>query len=65
MHATVEERCFLATTITMQERSKHASTTIEGLYFLHGFFGGVTLKTVGATIQLRVHVWSVNQQAMA
>jgi hypothetical protein len=38
-----------AATVVKQRRGKHASTTIEGLGFLHGPCRGVILKTIGAT----------------
>jgi hypothetical protein len=47
----------------MQRRSKHVSSTIERLCFLRGPCRGVILKTTGATAELRVHLWSVNQRA--
>jgi hypothetical protein len=50
------------TSVAMQGRGKHASSTIE-LCFLRGPCRGIILKTVGATVQLRVQLWSVNQQA--
>jgi hypothetical protein len=39
------------------------ASTIERLYFLRGPCRGVILNTTGAARQLRVQLWSVNQQA--
>jgi hypothetical protein len=47
----------------MQQRGKHASSTIKRLCFLRGPCQGVILKTVGATVQWRVQLWSVKQRA--
>jgi hypothetical protein len=41
-----------AATVAMQRRSKHTSTTIEGLCFLRCPCQGVTLKTTGAVVKL-------------
>jgi hypothetical protein len=52
----MEERCFhvvLTAIVAMQRSGKHASTTIEGLCFLLGPCRGVTLKIIGAPIQLQ------------
>jgi hypothetical protein len=53
----------LGAIVAMQRRGKHVSTTLEVLCFLRGPFRCVILKTVGATVQLGVQVWSVNQRA--
>jgi hypothetical protein len=50
IHASGKERAVFsvgvrAATVVMQRRCKHASSTIEGLYFLRGPCRGVILKT--------------------
>jgi hypothetical protein len=52
-----------AATVTVQGRGKHAPTIVEGLCFLRGPARGVILKTTGATVHLRVQLWSVNPRA--
>jgi hypothetical protein len=46
----------------MQRHGKHASSTRERL-FLRGPCPGVHFKITGATVQLRVELWYVNQWA--
>jgi hypothetical protein len=53
-----------ARNVAVQQHGKHASTTV-GLCSLRGLCQGVILKTNGSTVQLRVQLWSVNQQATA
>jgi hypothetical protein len=47
----------------MQQRGKHASSTIERLCFLPDPCREVILKTVGARVELTVQLWSVDQRA--
>jgi hypothetical protein len=57
-----------ATTVAMQRRGKHASSTIEALLSARSVPRSYELricKTTGAAVQLRVQVWSVKQRATA
>jgi hypothetical protein len=57
-HATIEERCFLCGPVNTPLQHNRDC-------FLRGPCQGAILKTNGATVQLRVQVWSANQRATA
>jgi hypothetical protein len=52
-----------AATVAMQRRGKHVSSIIERPCFLLYPCRSVILKTIGATVRLRIQLWSVNQMA--
>jgi hypothetical protein len=57
-HMTTEERCFLCGP-AHDQWGRHTPTTTEGLYFLHGPYQAVILKTTGATVKLQDVCWTV------
>jgi hypothetical protein len=50
-----------AATVAMKRHGKHASTVIEGLYFLRGSCRGVILKKVGAAVQVGVQLRDIRR----